>query len=209
MPTPRKKLPKKKPGNPLGYRFKVTLAESSPPIWRRILVPDGTLDDLHEWIQTAMGWTNSHLHQFEIRKRRYGDPDLLDDDWYDEQDKVISTLDTALASLFDRPRPVKRFTYEYDFGDDWLHKIEFEGIQEAPRGKKPSCCLEGERCCPPGDVGGVWGYAEFLLAIRDPEHENHEHYLEWAGGDFDPAEFKLAEATKAMRAGLPDWRDYR
>ena len=44
------------------YQFKSTLRGIEPPIWRRIQVKDCTLDKLHEHIQTAMGWTNSHLH---------------------------------------------------------------------------------------------------------------------------------------------------
>ena len=59
------------------YQFKITLLEFQPPIWRRIQVKNGTLDKLHEHIQTAMGWTNSHLHQFEIDGERYGDPELM------------------------------------------------------------------------------------------------------------------------------------
>src|SRR5690606_16718125 len=61
------------------YQFKITLLESQPPIWRRIQVKNCTLDKFHEHIQTAMGWANSHLHQFEIDGERYGDPELLDD----------------------------------------------------------------------------------------------------------------------------------
>jgi len=201
MPAPKKPIPKK----PYGYQFKITLADSQPSIWRRIIVPDGTLDDLHEWIQAAMGWTNSHLHQFEIRRKLYGDPMMLEADLYDIP--LIDTRETTLADLFDKARPPKKFSYEYDFGDGWQHEIEFEGIKPAPAGKKPPCCLEGQRSCPPEDVGGVWGYADFLTAIREPEHEEHEHYLEWVGGDFDPEEFSLAEATKAMRTGLPSWHD--
>jgi Plasmid pRiA4b ORF-3-like protein len=67
------------------YRFKVALMDCHPPIWRQIEVPDGTLDDLHEHIQTAMGWTNSHLHQFIIDDDCYGDPDLLNDGLYERE----------------------------------------------------------------------------------------------------------------------------
>lgn len=63
------------------FRFMITLCDSKPPIWRRIEVRDGSLDDLHEHIQTAMGWTNSHLHQFMIEEKYFGDPALLDDGW--------------------------------------------------------------------------------------------------------------------------------
>ncbi len=206
MPAPKKKkTAPNKPAASIGYQFKITLAESRPPIWRRILVPDGSLDDLHEAIQTAMGWTNSHLHQFEIGGKVFGDPTLLEGDLYDTE--LIDSLQISLAGLFGRRRPPKAFTYEYDFGDGWLHQLEFEGVIAVPSGKKPPCCLEGERNCPPEDVGGVWGYEEFLAAIRDPKHEEHEHYLEWSGGDFDPEAFNPAEATKAMHRGLPSWRD--
>ncbi|HEY1603817.1 MAG TPA: LexA family transcriptional regulator, partial [Pirellulales bacterium] len=62
--------------------------------------------------------------------------------------------------------------------------------------------------CPPEDVGGMWGYADFLDAIRDPSHENHKDMLTWVGRRFDPEKFSATAATKEMRRGLPDWRDY-
>lgn len=188
------------------YQFKITLLESRPAIWRRILVPEGSLDQLHDCIQAAMGWTNSHLHQFEIARKRYGNPELLDDDWSDA--KVISSLDTQLSGLFGGKRPPKKFHYEYDFGDGWEHLIEFEGATPAESGTKYPCCVEGARACPPEDCGGIWGYANFLQAIVDPKHEEHEFYSEWIGGEFDPEEFNATESTKAMRKGLPNWRDF-
>jgi hypothetical protein len=191
----------------LVYQFKITLLETRPPIWRRILVSDGTLDDLHEHIQAAMGWTNSHLHEFEIKGRVYGDPELLDDGFGDIE--FIDSLQTNLGDLLAGKRPLRKFRYSYDFGDGWEHAIEFEGVVPAESGKKYPCCLDGKRACPPEDVGGVWGYAEFLEAIRNPKHEEYESYLEWIGGEFDPEAFSEAEATKAMRKGLPNWRDYR
>jgi hypothetical protein len=69
--------------------------------------------------------------------------------------------------------------------------------------------VEGARACPPEDCGGVWGYAEFVEAIRNPEHEQHEELLEWAGGTFDPEAFDPAKATREMRRGLPNRRDWR
>lgn len=183
----------------------MTLADTEPPIWRRILVPDGTLDDLHEWIQTSMGWTNSHLHHFEIGRKRYGDPSMLDDGFSDIQ--VIDSLATKLSHLFGKPRPPQRFTYEYDFGDGWLHELEYEGPCEAPRRKKLPLCLKGERACPPEDCGGVWGYYHLLEVLGDPTHEEYEDLTEWASDGIDPDKFSPTEATKAMRRGLPSWRD--
>lgn len=185
------------------YQFKITLLESSPPIWRRIQVQDCTLDKLHEHIQTAMGWTNSHLHQFDIGGQRYGDPGLLDDGFED-----FECVDSVVTSISDiLPETGKRFAfqYEYDFGDGWEHEVLYEGSPPLEKGKKYPLCLEGERACPPEDVGGVWGYAEYLDALADPKHECHADYMEWSG-PFDPDDFDPKQATRVMRKGLPDWR---
>ena len=185
------------------YQFKITLLESQPPIWRRIQVKDSTLDKLHERIQTAMGWTNSHLHQFEIEGERFGDPELLDDGF--EDFVCVDSTVTKISQIVPKDGKRFRFLYEYDFGDGWEHEILFEGCLKADKGGRYPICVEGERNCPPEDVGGVWGYAEFLEAINDPDHEEHDRMLEWAG-EFDPEEFDPAATTKAMKRGLPDWR---
>ncbi|MCB0065506.1 MAG: plasmid pRiA4b ORF-3 family protein, partial [Caldilineaceae bacterium] len=172
----------------------------------RIQVKNCTLDKLHEHIQTAMGWTNSHLHQFEIDGERYGDPELIDDGFEDFH--CVDSTVTKISEIVPKDGKRFRFTYEYDFGDDWQHEVIFDGCLRAEKGQRYPICVEGERACPPEDVGGVWGYAEFLEAIADPKHEQHDDFVEWAG-DFDPEEFDAAKTTKAMRRGLPDWRQYR
>jgi len=186
------------------YQFKISLIYTDPPVWRRIQVADCTLDELHDHIQSAMGWTDSHLHEFVINKIRYGDPDLLAGGFteFDCEDST-TTLISDLVS--DRARRF-RFNYIYDFGDDWEHEILFEKfVQPEPRRKYP-CCVEGARACPPEDVGGVYGYAELVDAMADRKHERHRDFLEWCGR-FDPAAFDLRKATKEMQRGLPDWRE--
>jgi hypothetical protein len=186
------------------YQFKITLLGVKPSIWRRIQVQDCTLDKLHEHIQTAMGWTNSHLHQFEIKGQRYGDSALLDDN-FEEFDCVDSTK-TMVSEIVPKTGKRSAFKYEYDFGDSWEHEIMFEGSPPVdPKAKYP-LCLEGERACPPEDCGGIWGYQDFLAAIADPKHEDHENMLEWIGGKFDSEKFDPSKATKVMKKGLPDWR---
>jgi hypothetical protein len=94
---------------------------------------------------------------------------------------------------------IRKFVYEYDFGDSWEHEILVEKILPAEAETAYPLCLRGKRACPPEDVGGVWGYEEFLEAIGDPTQEEHESYLEWVGGDFDPEAFDLEETNQRLR----------
>jgi len=174
------------------YQIKVTLEHSKPPIWRRVLVPgDVTLEKLHTIIQEAMGWTNSHLHQFIVGQTYIGEPHP--DYGFEMQDERRVRLNQVA------PRQGFKFRYEYDFGDSWLHTLLVEKVLEPEPGQQVPACIKGKRACPPEDVGGVWGYEGFLEAIGDPDHSEHEDYLEWIGGEFDPGEFDLAETNEILR----------
>jgi len=133
------------------YQFKITLLGIEPPIWRRIQVPDGTVDKLNEHIQTAMGWTNSHLHEFTINGRRYGDPALLGDGG-SERDFVDST-EIRLSQFLGSELQGFCFVYLYDFGDNWRHEIVYEGPSSADSGERYPRCVEGAGGCPPDDCG--------------------------------------------------------
>jgi hypothetical protein len=189
------------------YQFKITLLDVQPAVWRRIQVKDCTLDKLHEHIQTSMGWTNSHLHDFKIGGKNYGDPLLMAEN-FEEFDYADSTT-TKLSAVLPKTGKRFRFEYHYDFGDSWRHEVLFEGCLPAEPGGRYPVCLEGARACPPEDVGGAWGYEEFLAALADPHHEQHYQVSRWIGGSFDPAAFDPAAATKRMKKGLPDWRSER
>lgn len=185
------------------FQFRITLHGTVPPIWRRIQVRDCTLDKLHEHIQKAMGWTNSHLHHFEIEGQLYGDPLLMEEN-FEEWDYEDSTC-TKLSELLAKHGKRLQFAYEYDFGDDWKHEVLFEGFAQAQPGVRYPLCLEGGRACPPEDVGGVHGYADYLEALGDPKHEQHRECMAWRG-PFDPEAFDPIKMTNAMRRGLPNWR---
>jgi hypothetical protein len=174
------------------YQIKVTLQGSDPPIWRRIQVRGDTpLDKLHDILQVVMGWTNSHLHQFIVGEAYFGpsNPYYEELELSDESAFKLSRITRSEGSAF---------IYEYDFGDSWTHELRVEKIIPPEGGQYP-VCLAGERACPPEDVGGVWGYEEFLEAIRDPDHPEHERYIEWIGGEFDPEAFDLEAVNAALR----------
>jgi hypothetical protein len=172
------------------YQIKVTLDGSSPPIWRRLLVPSKvTLGDLHYIIQIAMGWTDSHLHQFLVGEKTYGVPHP-DMDWTLDEDRV------KLAQV--APGEKSKFHYEYDFGDSWSHTILVEKTLPPEPGKPYPICIKGKGNCPPEDCGGIWGYADFVDAMADPNHPEHEDLKEWYGGDFDPDAFDLDEVNRSL-----------
>jgi hypothetical protein len=164
----------------------------------RILTPENiTLYDLHEIIQRAMGWENYHLHMFTIAGQIYGDPE--DDEFGDLGTKNETLYRFNQLGLCEKTK----FSYEYDFGDSWEHTILVEKIMPAEKGVAYPVCITGKRACPPEDVGGVWGYEDFLKAIADPKHEEHDEYLEWIGGSFDSEAFDVEEVNESLQSIKP------
>ena len=107
------------------------------------------------------------------------------DDWPDEElDEATITVGRAVGTG-------RRFFYDYDFGDDWNHEVVVEDRFSGPVGLKHAVCLDGQRRCPPEDVGGVPGYEDLLRVLADPNDEEHEHLLSWSGGDFAPEDFSV------------------
>lgn len=173
------------------YQLKITLRAAHPPIWRRVSVPGRfNLQQLHQVIQVAMGWEDCHLHQFVIDGEFYGQPTA--EDCEPVNDEQAFTLEQIA------PSAQRKFIYEYDFGDDWLHDILVEDITPPSPGQQYPQCLKGKRACPPEDVGGLGGYEVFLEVIQDKDHVDHDSYLEWIGGGFDPDALDLAAINQAL-----------
>lgn len=175
------------------YQLKVTLKDIRPPIWRRIQVPSNiSLNKLHRILQEVMPWYDCHLHQFIIGGVYYGtpDPDFISET---KSDRTVK-LNQVIAG------PKARCMYEYDFGDSWEHEIVVEKVLPPEEGVRYPICLAGKRACPPEDVGGTPGYARFLEAIRNPEHEEHAEWLEWVGGSFDPEACDLDEINRGLKS---------
>jgi hypothetical protein len=182
----------RKPADTPIYQLKVTLKDSKPSIWRRVLVPgDISLSKLHQILQIAMGWEDSHLHQFIVGGAYYGEPDP------DFRDEMKSERRVKLNQV--APHEKDRFTYEYDFGDSWEHQIVVEKILSPEPGARYPVCVAGKRACPPEDCGGVWGYESLLEAIADPNNPEHEEMLEWVGEDFDPEAFDPEQINEGLK----------
>lgn len=183
---------------------KVTLEDIAPPIWRQLLLPPTlNLAELHHVIQAAFGWLDHHLHQFVVGGLCYGAPELLEQDMALEGDPQVfeATLVTLRDFEWSYTQPI-RFLYLYDFGDAWRHLVELETrIPPDPALKYPAC-VNGARARPPEDVGGVSGYADFLEAWGDPDHEEHRQMRQWAGRSFHPERFDLAKTDKAVRSAV-------
>lgn len=180
------------------HQLKVTIVGTKPPVWRRVVVPSRTsLAELHDVVQAVFGWWDYHLHEFEIGGARYGTDD--GEGWDPPRDERRARLD-KLAPVG------SSFTYTYDFGDNWCHKVTVEKVSPADPAVTYPACTGGRRACPPEDCGGVWGYARLLAVLADPADEEHASMLEWVGGPFDPDEFDpsaFAENLKLSSAPEP------
>ncbi len=174
------------------YTLRMELEGIEPLIWRRLQVPAAiTLPRLHSVLQVVMGWTDSHLHSFQIGDREYSNAEDLDElNMFDVKGRKLNAL------LGDT---IREFGYRYDFGDSWEHRIVVELIAEAKPDWPYPLCVAGERAGPPEDVGGVGGYQDFVAAIANPEHEEHENLLVWIGGAFDPGGFDINSVNRGLR----------
>lgn len=177
------------------YQMKVTLLGTKPPIWRRVLVPsDFTLEKLHLVIQSVMGWTDSHLHEFRIGKETYGMPN--------PEERLMgmpltkSERTARLGKVLDYEGA--KAEYIYDFGDDWIHTLTVEKILDPEPGKFYPICIAGKLQGPPEDCGGPYGYSELLKILSDPKHPEHKERKEWLSAPHDPADFTVKDADDQL-----------
>lgn len=165
-------------------RLSITLQYVAPTAARRMDVRSDThLEDLHLYIQAAMGWENHHLWGFQAR--RYGQVA----NWSPEDGAEFdATLLDVIAFLKGKPE----FIYLYDFGDSWAHKIRIGKIQPAHDDRRYPYLASGTGRCPPEDIG-VRGYEEFLRAFENPNSEFREYHPGYFEGDvtWDPEDAEL------------------
>lgn len=178
--------------------LRIFLEGINPEIWRRFVARDDiSLSELHGTIQTVMGWTNSHLYSFFIKKTEYTDEETVEELG---RGKVADSV--AVSSL--KLGKGDTFKYIYDFGDDWSHTLKVEAVSNPEPGIIYPVCLEGARSCPPEDCGGPYGYEELLNILFDPDHEEYENMQEWVGPFFDPEEFDLALTNDLLHNNADD-----
>jgi Plasmid pRiA4b ORF-3-like protein len=178
--------------------LKITLNESSPTIWRSVLVPASIkFFDLHHIIQISIGWKNSHMFEFHVGDYKIGyiDPNEAFEDIADASEVALELLLTKEGF---------RFTYLYDFGDNWQHTVQVEKILEKEEGKVYPACLEGELACPPEDSGGIHGFYENLRILKDPKHPGYKEVKRWLGRGYDPEKFNIGKVNKE----LPKFKSY-
>jgi hypothetical protein len=189
------------PGPAPVFQLKVNLRGVRPPIWRRIVVSgQHTLGEFHEILQEVMGWTNTHLHQFEIAGRYFVPLDMEDEgpDMEGDDESAITLAEAVRLAG-------KSFTYAYDFGDGWEHRIQVEKV--LPEEAKPPVpvCVAGARNCPPEDCGGPYGYQELLEALHDANHPRHAEMREWTAdlyaseARFSPEAFSIEAVNESLQ----------
>jgi hypothetical protein len=189
------------------FVFHIELDNISPAIWRRLEVrAEGTFWHLHCAVQDAIPWDDKHLHEFQFPS---GDVETQiglpgQDEFADKP--VLASWETPLRDWF--TGVPAQCVYVYDFGDDWIHRVTLEAHRPAEPGGRYPRCTGGERKGPPEDVGGPYGYLEFLAAMANPRHKNHRMYKEWIGGawhpeDFRPGDVEFCRPSRRLRqAGL-------
>lgn len=187
-----------------GFRIRVDLQGTKPPVWRRIEVPgDILLPRLHEVIQAAMGWSDTHLHRFRTN-HDLNAPEFLTQFDLDEGEEGMLENDVRLDQILSAKGD--RLWYEYDFGDGWRHVLRVEKVLHSP--PSTPVCLTGRLACPPEDCGGVWGYSELAAWVRSdydddlrPDvFDSTEEALAWLPNGWHPDMFDVDETNEAIAA---------
>lgn len=187
---------------PARLQLKIVLDHLKPAIWRRVVVNDDlTFLQLHKVIQSAMGWEDYHMHEFELASPRIHIGTNSPDDFgslFGTAPRLLPERSTRLADVLTGKR---KFRYWYDFGDDWWHTLSIEKRLPPDPAAPAAQLLAGEFACPPEDCGGPPGYADMLEIAADPSHPEHGRIAEWLG-DFDPEAFDLAAHARRVAGAI-------
>ncbi len=176
-------------------QMKITLQRTKPSIWRRVLVDKTiTFEKLHHINQIAMGWTNSHLYEFDFKSYRIAE--LNEEFDGDYKNKTMDSSTVTLESIITVPEV--KFNYIYDFGDSWEHQIIVEKFLPYDTKTNYPICLDGKLNCPPEDCGGIPGFCNLLEIIGNKKHPEREEMLEWLGEQYDAEHFDKDEINQEL-----------
>jgi hypothetical protein len=190
MPTKKTAVP------PEIYQLKVTLLGTSPPIWRRLLLPaDLTLAQVHDVLQAAMGWEDCHMHEFCVGHRHFGQPNP--EDRLMGMPPVENERKVRLSSVLGRIGA--KAIYTYDFGDSWEHGLVLEKRLSPDPDTAYPVCTGGQLACPPEDCGGIGGFYDLLDALGDPAHDQYDELRDWVGDDYDPEVFSVEDVNRMLK----------
>ena len=171
------------------YQLEISLKDVRPRVWRCVLIPDDyTLAQVRATLLTAMGWEGFHLYAFRIENSIYVE---------DSYDWPEASIDPGTVRLGDLVALGDEFEFHYDFGDGWEHRITVTDRLPTSGRIRPTC-LAGQGACPPEDIGGPWGYADFLKGMADRQHRRHEEFREWCGGTFDALAFDALKVDRVF-----------
>ena len=179
-------------------RLRIELQELEPKIWRRIDMPlSTTLEALHEAIQMTMGWTFSHLWEYDIDGRCYGDPSFRE---FDDEPPIYKAKGLRLGVVISRG--VDRFVYTYDYGDNWRHDVIVEEVHDGDPDREYPAFVDAARRCPLEDVGGPHGFMDFLEAVLDPGRTSNTGT--WSAGTAGRS--TRSSSTRSVRVSA--WRTW-
>lgn len=177
-------------------QLKITLQDTNPSIWRRVLVNKATtFFELHHIIQIAMGWKNCHLFEFKTSNNRIGVPDKESGSF--DNDEIVDASAVLIDDVISSPK--EKFKYEYDFGDGWEHQVVVEKFLPLDSNENYPACIDGELNCPPEDCGGIPGFYDLLEIIGNKKHPEHKGMLKWIGGKYDPNNFDKEAVNEKLR----------
>ena len=177
----------------ISLTFKIELEHTDPKVTRSFTVsPLISMYELHHIIQIVMGWTNSHIYQFNHGENIIADTRLVDD----ELGPVTDVKDVMVTQVFSHVG--NTVTYEYDFGDGWMHHLELVDRSIHPTQEVLPLVISGENACPPEDCGGIHGYKELLEVLKNPKHPEHRETKVWVGSTFNPTKFSVDACNKEL-----------
>jgi hypothetical protein len=171
-----------------------------PGIYRTLQIPnDLDFYQLHCILQLAMGWTNSHCHEFRDLFRT--NVVFNNMTHYQEQD-MPQCIDSRSIKIKDYLKENAFMIYVYDMGDYWLHGLFVEKVISPLEGQFYPICIEGAGNCPPEDCGGVGGYFEMAAILKRKKGELYHQYVQWLGEEYNSQAFHLEETNSR----LADWK---